>query len=382
MSPPDNIDPSALVYKTSVDHLICPICKLPFWDPVSTICGHTFCNDCLMESFKSSLGNKCPLDRISLTVSEKFWSSNSPDSVGTNADYDELDEDVYPAPIILINITDELKVECLNQSSGCDWVGQRSLLSKHLENDCNYAKVECSCGKDIMKIDKQSNEEEGLSNKCVHLPVECEKCQSEVPQIEMNDHLAHECEQNLIKCDGCLLSLPQKHMEAHLENCTKIHLPCPGLVNGCDWKGKRELLNSVHIKECVFIKLQPKFDFIENRMANLELENETLKFQLSTILDSVIYPKPLLQNHRHQQQPLAKPVKISMGKVKMMVGELDLNRKVTETLMQENLALKEEMANQRAVLTTMRQQMQYMLLDRHRRKSFVDLDEQKLSNKL
>lgn len=398
-NPPQTLDPSSFIYvqpPSTLDHLICPICKLPFTNPYSTLCGHTFCKLCLFESLKSILGKKCPLDRIQLNVPtelleglhHEYESNNDIDNDNQNNDEDgdNDDTDIYPAPIILTNMTEDLKVKCLNHERGCDWVGQRWSLKIHLVSNCPFTNIKCQCTEFVQRQYYKSDH-------CVHKEIECFKCFNLVKEIDIESHLDNVCELNLVKCTGCQLMFPKMYITDHEEKCPKIYLHCPGKVNGCDWKGQRDLLLNIHENECVFLKLKSKFDSIDLSLKDLTDENVSLKLQISSILDAVVNGK--IQNLGYnfneisdvkdlQRLEPSKPMKINMGKVKMMVGELDLNRRITETLVQENVTLREEIANQRAVLTTMRQQMQYILLDRHRKnsKSGDSIDNLKLSTKL
>lgn len=51
-----------------MEDLDCPLCLRVFFEPVTSSCGHSYCKNCLMESFKRA--RKCPLCRqpCSLTV--------------------------------------------------------------------------------------------------------------------------------------------------------------------------------------------------------------------------------------------------------------------------------------------------------------------------
>lgn len=385
------LDPSTFAYvqpPSTLDHLICPICKLPFTNPYSTVCGHTFCKSCLLESLKSVLGKKCPLDRIQLSVPLEMLNDhpNQTDADIDDHDHEDEDTDIYPAPIILTNMTEDLKVKCLNDERGCDWVGQRWSLKIHLLSTCQFTNVKCQCTEFVQRRHFKQDY-------CVHEEIECTLCSQMVKEVNLESHLETECDMNLIKCSGCQLKLPKKYIVEHEQHCSNVYLACPGEINGCDWKGKRELLLNIHENECVFLKLKAKLDSIDTSLKDLTDENISLKFQISSILDAVVNGK--IQNLGYnfneisdvkdlQRVEQKKPMKINMGKVKMMVGELDMNRRITETLVQENITLKEELGNQRAVLTTMRQQMQYILLDRHRKtsKSGDSIDTLKLSTKL
>lgn len=389
-----SIDPGSLVYvqaPATIDHLACPICKLPFIEPYSTVCGHTFCKQCLLESLRSVLGKKCPLDRIPLAVPASLLDESGADGVVDENIDSEMDSDIFPAPIILTNMTEDLSVHCLNQSSGCAWVGPRWSLKVHVA-ECEYSNIVCQCGE---FVERRLYKED----RCVHKEVECVNCQQLVCEIDMEEHLNSHCEGNLQKCSGCQLSFPKMHLQAHEDKCPKMHLQCPGAPNGCNWRGQRELLLTIHQEECVFIKLSAKFAAIDSSMMQLAEENSALKLQISSILNAVVSGKiqnlgysfgeddevkELERTAPQQGQRRGSPLKFPLGKVRMMVGELDLNRRLTETLVQENVALREEIANQRAVLTTVRQQMQYILLDRHRKtsKSADNIDNMRLSTKL
>lgn len=53
----------------------CPICWEPFWQPVRTVCGHAFCEGCLLKSVLAQLGHdqpdvSCPLCRHPLHVED------------------------------------------------------------------------------------------------------------------------------------------------------------------------------------------------------------------------------------------------------------------------------------------------------------------------
>lgn len=90
-------------YKSPTDHLNCPICQQPFINPLTTICGHTYCKECIYECFKMAKSNSssssssrtdeltgyCPLDRTPLD--------------GANIN------DLFPTPLIITNLIDELK---------------------------------------------------------------------------------------------------------------------------------------------------------------------------------------------------------------------------------------------------------------------------------
>ena len=135
----DRPDIRGITYKSLTDHLNCPICQQPFINPLTTICGHTFCKECIYECFRmakrnsrnsvTSLNNNttedmtgnCPLDRTPL------------DAANIN--------DLFPTPLIVTNLIDELKVYCLNKERGCEWVGTRWELEHHVTDSCGYTGI-------------------------------------------------------------------------------------------------------------------------------------------------------------------------------------------------------------------------------------------------
>lgn len=48
----------------------CPICMDSIVDPTITLCGHTFCRECLEQS-KATCGQVCPLCRASLAPKKR-----------------------------------------------------------------------------------------------------------------------------------------------------------------------------------------------------------------------------------------------------------------------------------------------------------------------
>ncbi|KAF7783030.1 hypothetical protein Agabi119p4_2406 [Agaricus bisporus var. burnettii] len=109
---------------TYVDHpntnLVCCICRTPFTEPTTTLtCTHTFCKDCILRAL--SHAPLCPIDRSSLS-----------------------ERDLVPSDPIIRTLVEELAVECVHKSSGCEHVCQRQLLAVHLRDECVYGQVECS----------------------------------------------------------------------------------------------------------------------------------------------------------------------------------------------------------------------------------------------
>jgi TNF receptor-associated factor 5 len=102
------VDLRALVYVGTVDqNLICAICRCALVDPVTTHCGHTFCQSCIDDALSHS--QLCPVDRSWLSLA-----------------------DLKPSPRIIVNQLDDLKAKC----PSCSIAYARSMLQNHLERYC------------------------------------------------------------------------------------------------------------------------------------------------------------------------------------------------------------------------------------------------------
>lgn len=499
----------------SLDYISCPICKLPFIEPWSTICGHTFCKNCIFESLKSVLGERCPLDRVNLKLSKKLrnelklnnnneYENDNNENYNVNENLDDIENecDIYPAPIIISNMTDDLEISCLNRDRGCEWTGERWSIKKHLQDNCEYTRVLCSCGElcerrilvefgmltklpsgafsvistqchtdrnitltdesyayggnfndldetadsnsiidnnnsdnnkhevhDDHHIGTNHSTEESIIKKssklCPHTLIECSECGTSIRLMDTQNHLEHECLKNMTICNGCHLSFPLMHLENHQRHCQLIYVDCPGEKYGCTWKGQREILKKIHQNECVFIKMSNYLDKMESSIKNLNRENDSLRLQMNSMLNSVVngkvhnlgYPLELeeigstngweqLSTHNHIQNintnieidndnvindnvinnnaSLTIPVtststsstssssssssrhRISMSKVKILIRELEINKEISKTLVEDNVNLREQLNSQRAMILGLQQQMQFMMIERRR----------------
>ncbi|KAH3664122.1 hypothetical protein OGAPHI_004836 [Ogataea philodendri] len=377
------IDLRALVYISMPEHLNCPVCQLPFINPYTTICGHTFCKTCIMETIKSPLGSKCPLDRIELNYNDE-----RPDSGETTFN------DIFPAPIILSNITDDLQVRCLNEPRGCTWVGPRWQIKQHLVNNCEHTRFECDHEIDN-KVCGKLTERRFLGFECPHQPLACDKCGEEVTLVTKDHHLMNECTKNLRKCLGCNLEFPEKVYESHEKYCEKIYIKCPGSQYGCEWRGSREVLHEIHTSECVFLKLSNYFEKQETKYTDLADENRMLRSQLSTILDSITQGKLTnlgysLQLEEIMDNQSVEPFKLfdnlqekdfiqllmefevlktDVNRLRSLVSERDLDKQLVTVLANDNVQIKDELDNHTVALTSIKQQIQFMLMDRRRLRS-------------
>lgn len=165
-------------YVTPVDHnLLCPICQLPFSEPMLSVagCEHVYCRLCILEHLRSSASSStsCPCDRQPLHESQ-----------------------LVPAPRLIKLLCDELPVSC----SGCrKWTGQRADWSRHTRVECIAANgvedaaaavkaratvCENGCGFQVADEDSSNN---GVERK----------------RRQLQQHHEQDCQKRTVRCEMC-----------------------------------------------------------------------------------------------------------------------------------------------------------------------------------
>lgn len=370
-----------LKYKLPTDHLNCPICQQPFIEPLTTICGHTFCKECIQECFKMAKdGNvtrgSCPLDRTPL------------DATNINQ--------LFPTPLLITNLVDDLKVYCLNQTRGCEWNGSRWELEHHLDFDCNHTGVVCH-GIRHDEVDDEGNPVKcprlverqylGKSSECAHKLYTCKFCKKQVCKITENTHLETECLFNYKTCDLCLNDcIAQKNLEKHRENCSHVgHITCLARDLGCKWMGGNETLLEIHLENCPLFQFMPVYQKLSDQVSGLATENQFLQKQINKILDLIIQGKItnlgyaenletiLLEKSSATDQQLL-CVNFELDRLKYEVNEkilpfISKQRQSEQELMMSNIMndsfmMREDLNLQRMVINSLRKQIQFMMFSR------------------
>ncbi|EGW35494.1 uncharacterized protein SPAPADRAFT_132142 [Spathaspora passalidarum NRRL Y-27907] len=393
----DKPDLRNVKYKTATEHLNCPVCQQPFIEPLTTICGHTFCKECIYECFKNAkkprdseneLCGYCPLDRTPL------------DSANIN--------DLFPAPLIISNLIDDLKVYCLNQERGCDWTGSRWALERHVVIDCPRTGIKCNgtrhdgskceliAERQFFDVNAEVQQEktnigESEDSECIHKKFECEHCNQQITKITHKSHLENECLFNYTTCELCGNDMiPQKNLVKHQENCIKIGLlKCPAHELGCKWVGSNETSLEIHLANgnCQLYLLLPTYNTIQEKMTSLTSENEFLQQQINKILDSIIQGKITNLGYSESIEEINKFKSIEdQDKLIYLNFELDrlkyeINEKIlpfmnksraTEQenvmtgLINDTFMMREDMNVQRMMINSLRKQLQYLLFSRGR----------------
>lgn len=408
----DLIDPMSvpdlrnLKYLENTEHLNCPICQQPFLSPMTTLCGHTFCKECIEECFKigsssddDTLTGFCPLDR-------------------TPIDAKDLNE-LFPTPLIVTNMVDDLRVYCLNRDRGCEWSGHRWEIDHHVRQECDFTRVPCNRARKQRNVIADEQEEDTLpadeessfrcyelterrflkdEEHCVHEEYKCKFCEEKITKIIEESHLTTECAFNYSKCELCNNDMiPLKNLKKHSENCLKSgRIVCPAREIGCPWSGDTEpsLENHLLHGNCSLNLLLPYVKKLENRIEEVVDENKVLKKQINQILDGIVqgritnlgynqhieeignFRRDLNQDAlihiNYEVERLRSELEEKVNPfVEREAGAATERQNILNNLMNDNFLMKDEMNLQRALLNSVRKQVQFMLFRNRNSSSFT-----------
>jgi len=163
--PPPLFDPCTLEYVHPVDdHLSCPICHNPFFDPVQLPCDHTFCRTCIEQTFScSGASASCPTCRASYDRA----------SVGRQ---------FRPVPRFVTQLLNELLVKCPNREHGCEDEIVRGDLSAHVSKYCRFTLVSCPVAEGCAKLVPRQRAD---PEECLHVEIGCVRCSASVEKLSM-----------------------------------------------------------------------------------------------------------------------------------------------------------------------------------------------------
>ncbi|KAK3314616.1 hypothetical protein B0H66DRAFT_605562 [Apodospora peruviana] len=248
------IDHQSLEYPDGVDETLqCPICRTPFYQPVTTkTCGHTFCSSCLDRAL--DLQRVCPIDRQPLSQTR----------------------DLYQTRVILDQL-DRLKVKCPNK--GCEHVCTRDRLSSHYTRYCDYTLVRCpeaSCNRPVARMDARPD------IGCLHKEAECQYCHMTVVFADLDAHYDRDCVGHTAECAYCSAVVVHHRMDKHIStDCPEVEVPCRSAGIGCEYRNKRYLVNRHEKHSClVGTVAQLQRAHQEDRMLINDLRNRVIELEV------------------------------------------------------------------------------------------------------
>lgn len=258
---PTNIDFRALEYLPDYDpRLMCPICHVPFLDPVRLSCDHMFCYTCYKTYRASSSGPNrgcCPTCRTALPLNKTYARKD--------------------VPRMIVNMCNDIKTHCPYFSQGCPEIMSRDLVSYHAAR-CMYEPVACpqpTCS----KLTRRQDLDRG---RCRHGIVRCVACGADVMHQDFPYHLK-ECPTDKCAYCGWWQATEGITMEDHQKTCLQLPRKCSGEIFGCKVTLKHAELES-HQESCPFVVMGPylestskRIDTLESNLAAQKIRNEGLE---------------------------------------------------------------------------------------------------------
>lgn len=270
--PPSSVlDLRALEHVSEYDsNLMCPICHVPFIEPIVLDCDHTFCGECF-EEYRHGGSNtdrsRCPSCRsYHLGASKK-------------------------ASRLIKNMCNDIQVRCPN--ADCERTIARGCVEQHATKECSEQLVQCpgiECG-------QQTKRKNMVPEQCIHsTEIECD-CGATI-QLGRGEWLKH------------------KDTECPSTNCktvdggadTDASKTCPGADYGC--QDVFEVSDyETHIKSCTLARMAPHFhkqanllQKLQDQLSMVKLRNEVLETgfdRLSDLINKTIHPQleSLLSSH-------------------------------------------------------------------------------------
>ncbi|KIW81946.1 hypothetical protein Z517_04972 [Fonsecaea pedrosoi CBS 271.37] len=272
--PPEKktIDLRALDYVTDYDtNLMCPICHVPFIEPVVLECDHTFCDSCLKEyreGVSSGSRNQCPSCR-------SFLLSTS-----------------HKASRLIVNMCNDIQVKCPNED--CEEVIARGYVERHATKECPHERLPCpdpDCG----KLVKRKNY---VEEQCIHSShIECD-CGA-VIELGKGDWLRHkdeDCPNTGVKCKQCGQRISARDylngITGHVCGADEDQR-CPGRGYGCTEEFYPDDRDE-HVKACPLARMAPYLQkqsqllkSLQEQLAMVKVRNEVLEAGFDKINDIV-----------------------------------------------------------------------------------------------
>lgn len=268
------IDVRALEYVADYDtNLMCPICHIPFIDPVVLDCDHIFCRDCF-DTYRSS-GSSAERSRCPACRTYHLG--------GTRR-----------ANRLIRNMASEVRVRCPN--SGCDTVLARSNVEKHATKECPEQDLACP----ITTCSKLTKRKNFVQDACIHEShIDCE-CGASI-RLGRGEWIRHRDEQ----CPLTARVASQALSRTNSNGLTQER--CPGQSYGCTYDAtnqgsptsNQDFIN--HVSTCALSKLAPFLQKQETLVKSLQqsLDQQTRRNEilesgidrLSEIITNTIQPK-------------------------------------------------------------------------------------------
>ncbi|MCJ1236557.1 hypothetical protein MMC14_004538 [Varicellaria rhodocarpa] len=359
------VDLRSLEYIEEFDHnLLCAICHSAFVVPVKLDCEHVFCQECINQALSHS--ENCPTCRKRIT--------GRPMGVAV--------------PKLIDRILDGLIVKC--PLEGCADTVARGAIQAHVDQYCDYTEVKCPWDRCALKARRK----DARKTWCTHTMLLCRDCREDIMERDLEDHREKSCKSRQAVCSHCNSEVLYQDLQTHISQCPDASLSCEAAPYGCDFKGKREILNE-HLLTCPLNKLGPflkdqktRLEDHEVALKHLRQKNSIMEASLVTLtdvlsIDIVNTSTPSSSTAESGSAPfdstadhllsLHESLRAEVERVSSAITELDA--KANMMVMNESLRNKEEMAHTNAALGNVRIQLHWLMnakLQSQQRTSMVE----------
>ena len=260
--PEPDRDLRALDYVSEFEtHLMCPICHIPFINPVVLECDHCFCARCFVQSCDRAIdedeGLKCPSCRTSIAAMPK------------------------KAPRLILNMCDDVKVRCSNH--GCEEIMSRGFFVHHAVHQCKDELLRCPAFPACEKLTKRKHFMENQCRHSTHIECDC----GELIQLGKGEWLKHrdeDCPDAGVRCEKCGDKIPAGILFSDTPHrCDTPRQLCPGAGFGCsDFVNPGDM--DEHVEQCIFGRLAPSLKAqasllteLQEELAQTKMRNEILE---------------------------------------------------------------------------------------------------------
>ena len=352
----DPVDIRALEYVSPFDHnLMCAICYCPFVNAVRIPCEHVFCQRCLNVTMKLSGTGLRPS------------SVNCPSCRRTTQS-----DEITPMPKILDHMLDELLVRCPLKDEGCNEQMQRCEVQHHVDKRCAFSEVQCPAGYCMLSVLRKDTEKQ----RCLHNMLECEDCNQSMMERDLGIHRSLHCEAGRTSCPDCKAEVLLREIGQHVESCPDAIFPCTAAKYGCDFIGRRVILDQ-HSATCALLKLGPFLQKQDERINAHALALKTLRHKNSILETSLLSFQETLSHSADIADASTSSTSVSnanapdsavdhllclheslreeLDRVSAALSEIDA--RTTMTVMNESLRTKEDMSRMNAAIVGIRSQL-------------------------
>lgn len=246
---------------------ICPVCKHVLRNAHQLMCGHHVCQECINTLFDGNETVQCPTGDAECEIIQRK----------------EVFKDTYK-----IKEIKKLKVYCTYMKAGCKEIMMLKELAEHVKN-CPYKPLPCTHASSGCTYTGPSKDlQHHLDNACQYVKVQCTHCGQQMQRRQLQEHENEQCPQVIESCPYQCGSdkLPRVEMKRHIKQCPRRPAKCPYHVINCTYEGREEDVTN-HCKEAADYHLQLVLPFAKNmddlnrqmksELKNVEKERDKMK---------------------------------------------------------------------------------------------------------